>query len=1124
MRYSFILIALFILSGCADQSDTDQPAETLFALRDKSQTNLDFKNEVTDTKENNFLIYESFYNGGGVALGDINNDGLPDLYFSGNQMHDKLYLNKGNLKFLEITDKSGILKKGGWSTGVTMADVNNDGWLDIYVCKSLYDDQPGLRENELYINNKDLTFTESADKYGLNDNNRSMDASFFDYDQDGDQDLLLVNQPPNPGILSKLHGKAWLDTAYSCRLYRNDLTTFVDVSGQSGIQQRGYGLSASTADFNNDGWTDIFVANDYDSPDQLFINQGDGTFLNMVNQSMRHISYFSMGTDVGDIDNDGWTDLVVVDMVAEDNFGVKSNMSGMQPEQFWNIVNAGGNYQYMYNTLHLNSGINSHGQAEFSEIGQQAGISSTGWSWSPLLADFDNDGLKDLFVSNGIRREIRNTDALKKTDKLVQQRAMEYIKKTGSRTRPLLNDLIDLESVVDYIPVNKIPNYIYRNNGNYGFEKLTGEWGINHQSFSSGAAYGDLDNDGDLDLVVSNLNDFAFLYENQSSKISKNNYLRVKLVEGDLMNKSFFGAKVEIVVNGIRKHSEVVNARGFYSSSEPVVHFGLGESEEVEKVTVYWPDGAVSTVENIKANQELVLDKGEALNTGMRTHQNYHERAKVFVDFSKEAGIRYKHVENVFDDYAAQVLLPHKMSQFGPALATGDVNGDGLEDFFIGAAAGRAGQIYLQKQNGSFENSYTLPWFADIRSEDVGAVFFDCDGDDDLDLFVVSGSNEYPVGSEHYLDRLYVNDGRGGFSKAEAALPKIPQSGSRVIPGDYDNDGDLDLFVAGRQVPGQYPRPASSYLLKNETISVDTPIFTDATAMVAPELEDIGMVTDAVWMDYDQDNDLDLIISGVWMPVTIFENGQGKFRIKTSDTGLEEAVGWWFSLEKADIDNDGDDDLLAGNLGLNYKYKATSEEPFTVHYDDFDNNGKNDIVLGYFNFGEHFPLRGRSCSSEQVPSIKEKFTSYNKFASATLSEVYGAKLNQALQYSAKTFASKYIENLGSGKFKMHDLPARAQFAPINDVVATDVDGDGHLDIIAGGNLFISEIETIRADAGTGVFLKGNGKGNFVAVSPSESGLYLTSDIRHLGLIKIGNNDAIIAAANNDFVQVYTIKK
>ncbi len=1115
------IVASIVAPSCTQQQIERKPEKSLFLLRDKSHTNVLFNNTVEDTNVENFLIYESFYNGGGVALGDINNDGLLDIYFSGNQVEDQLYLNKGNLKFEDITTNSGILKKGSWSTGVTMVDVNNDGLLDIYVCKSLYDDRIDARRNELYINNGDLTFTESAAKYGLDDANRSMEGSFFDYDNDGDQDLFLVNQPPNPGILSKLHGKQWLDTAYSCRLYRNDFGRFKDVSQKAGIQLRGYGLSTSTTDFNNDGYVDFFVANDYDSPDQLFLNNQDGTFRNVINESMRHTSYFSMGSDVGDINNDGLTDLVVVDMVAEDNFGIKSNMSGMQPDQFWNIVNAGGNYQYMYNALHLNSGVNDFGTLGFSEIGQMSGISSTGWSWSPLLADFDNDGLKDLFISNGIRREIRNTDALKKTDVLLNKKAREYVNRTGSRIKPDLNELIDFKSVVDYIPVNKIPNYIYKNNGRYGFENRVDDWGLNHDSFSNGAAYGDLDNDGDLDLIINNLNDLAHVYENRSDEINKNNYLRIKFKDGDLKNKSFFGTKVEIVTNGISQFSELVNARGFYSSSEPIVHFGLGDVENVDKLIIYWVDGRSTIATNIKANTEVIFDINESQEgEGPVFVEN---EKKIFKNVTESSQVRYKHIENQFDDYEREILLPHKMSQFGPALATGDVDGDGLEDIFIGASAGRAGQIYLQQTDGTFKNSYTLPWFEDIKSEDIGAVFFDCDTDGDLDLFVTSG-NEYPKDSEHYMDRIYVNNGIGDFKKAKDALPKITESSSRVIPGDYDNDGDLDLFVAGRQVPGSYPMPANSYILKNETISVDAPIFVNITDQIAPDLNQIGMVTDAVWTDFDNDADLDLIISGVWMPITVLENDKGTFKNRTEEFGFADEVGWWFSLANGDFDGDGDDDYIVGNLGLNYKYKASYDEPFTVHYKDFDNNGSNDIVLAYFNFGEHFPLRGRSCSSQQVPTIAEKFPSYNQFASANLNEVYGTNLDDALQYGAKTFSSKYIENLGNGKFQLNDLPESAQFAPTNDIAVLDVDGDGNLDAILGGNLFVSEIETIRADAGVGVFLKGNGKGDFKVISPANSGLYMNYDVRHLEKITLGGKQAIVAATNGDFIQLYTINK
>ncbi|MCG2461498.1 CRTAC1 family protein [Flavobacteriaceae bacterium F89] len=1094
--------------GQAQPSNNKTNTEKLFTLLPSTQTGIDFKNTVTDTEEANSLIYELFYNGAGVAIDDINNDGLPDIYFAGNQVGDKLYLNMGNLKFKDITQAAGIMDRGGWSKGVNIVDINGDGFKDIYVCKNLFDDNPELRINELYINNGDLTFTESARKYGLNDPFRAIHANFLDFDKDGDFDLYLINQPPNPSLLSPLKGRNWLSPDLTYRFLENTTEGFKDVTAAVGLENVGYGLSSVVGDFNNDQWPDLYVTNDYEGPDFFYINNGDGTFTNKANEYLKHISFFSMGSDVGDINNDGLLDLAVVDMVAEDNYRLKANMGGMNPQEFWNIVSLGGHYQYMFNTLQLNNGADADGNLVFSEIGQLAGMSNTDWSWSALFADFDNNGFQDLYVSNGIKKDIRNTDALKNIDAYLAGIVEKYQIKDAAANLDKIREYISLDSVLAFFPSEKIPNYVFKNKGGLNFVKAAEQWGIDQPSFSSGAAYGDLDNDGDLDLVVNNVDDVAFIYENNSDKLTKNNFLNIKFTE-DNKHKSFFGTRASIYYEGGIQIGELTSARGFYSSSESLIHFGLGATKQIDSLVISWYDGGNAVLHKIKPNRTLVLDRAKLKTTEVGKPK---ATVQLFKDVTQEVGIDYLQKENSFDDFEREVLLPHKMSAYGPGLAVGDVNGDDLEDFFVGGAVGQSGSLFLQALDGTFARSGSEAYSGYPYHEDMGAEFIDADLDGDLDLYVVSGGNEYDKGIDLYQDRFYTNDGHGNFSLLKSALPRLTASGSRVFKADYDKDDDMDVFVCGRQVPGHYPEPTESYLLKNSWKETGLLRF---EKVIVTDLVDLGMVTDASWTDYDQDGDLDLIVVGEWMPVTLLENKEGSFKKVPLPNSLQNTTGWWYSIQAADFDHDGDDDYVIGNLGLNYKYKANPEEPFTVNYGDFDQNGKNDIVLGYYNYGEHYPLRGRSCSSQQIPGLKKTFPNYDTFASASLTEVYGAdQLNGSLEYKAHMFQSIALENLGNGKFKIHELPVEAQVSSINDFVVMDVDKDGVLDLILAGNMYGSEVETPRNDAGIGLFLKGNGNCSFKAIPMTESGLSLPYDVKELKSIKLGPDRAMVVGINN----------
>lgn len=1070
----------------------------LFEMVMPSKSGINFKNILEETPKSNVLTYEYFFNGGGVAIGDINNDGLEDIYFTSNMKPNALYLNQGDFKFKEIAVSAGVSCDGGWKTGVTMADVNGDGYLDIYVCFSGKGD-PEKRRNKLFINNGDLTFTDKASEYGLDDPGHTTHASFFDFDRDGDLDMYLLNH--NVTVIRGFElaaAKKGRDPYAGDRLFRNDNGHFVDISEQAGIKGNplGFGLGVTVADIDQDGWQDIYVSNDYIEPDYLYINNRNGTFTDKMTDYMQHISYFSMGSDVSDINNDGWVDIYTVDMLPEDNKRQKLLYGPENYEHFAEMVLNGFYFQNMRNMLHLN---NTDGT--YSEIGQYAGVSNTDWSWAPLFADYDNDGWKDLFITNGYYRDYTNRDFLK-------YKGDYYFQKSKAKEKA---DTFQLVSTMTSTPIH---NYIFKNNGDLTFTDKSEEWGFGTPNFSSGGSYADLDNDGDLDLVVNNQNEAASVYKNLSrERNADQHYLQIQL-SGTGKNTRAIGSKVYIYSNGKLQYFEKMSTRGFQSGVTEKIHAGLGSAKVVDSIVVKWLNGKETIVKNIAVDQLLKINQESALPNKIETKSN---RPAIFSPI--ETILPYDHVEPGYNDFKRQPLLLTMLSTCGPVLASADVNNDGREDVFVGGAEDNPGKLYIQNSDGGFEESPGFLFKEDKKCTDAYAVFFDADGDKDMDLYVVSGGyNEYKANDPLLQDRLYLNNGKGEFTKAVNALPAMLVSKSCVAAADFDQDGDIDLFVGGRVIPGQYPVAPESFLLENKGGK-----FENVISSRAKGLSGIGMITDAAWIDVNGDNWMDLVLVGEFMPIEVFINKGGKtFERATQDYFSNPLKGFWTKIITYDFDKDGDEDIIVGNFGLNTQLKASKDEPLVLTYKDFDKNGSIDPIMTCYIQGKPYPFASRDELLDQIYGMRSKFTNYASYSEAQLGNIFSkSDLKDAKVWEATTLESVYLENKGN-KFVQHTLPASAQFAPLFGMALLDYNKDGNMDIVLGGNQSSIRIRMGVIDANFGQLYEGDGKGNFTYVSQTVSGLSTTGDTKSMKVITSNGQTFLLVGVNNVGVLTYKL--
>ncbi|MHA4810033.1 VCBS repeat-containing protein [Flavitalea flava] len=1120
LRLPFVLFLLFF--AC----DHPQKNDTLFTEIPAETTHIDFRNDIRENEDYNILTYEYLYNGGGVAVGDVNGDGLADIYFTGNMTPNRLYLNKGNFQFEDVSEKAGVRGRDKWKTGAVMVDVNGDGLLDIYVCYS----GPGTdaaRANELYINQglKDgvPVFRESAKEYGLDaPGTYTTTVAFFDFDHDGDLDMFMVNHADmffNPFFnTDKL--RAQRHPRFGNRLYRNDNGHFTDISEQAHIDGSGlnFGLSVSISDVDGDGWPDIYVTNDYDERDFLYLNNHRGSFREVLTRATGHISEFAMGSEIADYNNDGKPDIVVLDMLPESNHRQKLLRGADNYDKYTLRADHGFHHQQMRNTLQLNNGVGPDSIPKFSEVGQLAGMSNTDWSWAPLLADFDNDGWKDLFISNGILRDITNLDFVKYTSGY----SMGQGEKTGNK--------VEMWKLVQDMPSTKMTNYFFHNNHDLSFTNTSADWGLTRKSISNSAVYADLNNDGALDLVINTLNDGPIIYRNNAAVMHKGHYLRLRF-EGDKPNTFGIGAKVIVQTTAGKQYQEQYLSRGFQSSVDPVMHIGCGIDSMIQSLTVIWTTGNRSVMENFRADTLLTLFEKAALppaspsilsntfNSAITKPQLAHP---VYSDITKNSGVSYVHKGSNFVDFKISPLLPYQVSRVGPCLAKGDVNGDGLEDLFIGGTNGQESALYLQTADGNFHIAGSQPWNQDKEHANTSALFFDADGDGDQDLYLVSGGADYPQGSKNYQDRFFENDGKGNFTFLPGALPAETVSGGCVRAADYNKDGKPDLFVGGKISPGLFPKAPESFLLKNNSTPGHIRFEKDADQRDST-LGSPGMVSDACWIDLNKDGWPDLVVVGAFMPVTLFENRKGKLVNQTAANGLSHSEGWWTCLSALDVDGDGDTDLVIGNMGTNNQFRASEKEPLQIYYGDFSGNGTFDPLLTYYIQGKSYPYASRDELFRELPAQQKKFSRYADYADAQIEDLLTPdQLARASIGNVRILSSICLHNEGNRKWTILPLPNYAQISMINGIVP-EPGSAGTGNLILAGNFYPFRAQLGPLDAGMGLILeyggKGNGKGEFTPLTYEQTGLYIPGDTRSLIGLKGGKHQFLVAAGYNGPVQV-----
>ncbi len=1089
LRFALVQILLTLLA-CKPQTPTD----TLFETIPPASSGIDFRNDIQEDERFNIIQYLYFYNGAGVAVGDIDADGLPDLFFVANQQPNRLYRNLGNFRFEDITERAGLLDDDAsgrrWKTGVTMADVNGDGQLDIFVCEiGPYKHIDG--RNRLYINLGNGSFEEKAADFGLDIPGYNQHATFFDMDLDGDLDcFLLRHSVHSTASYAPAERRQLRDSLAGDLLLRNDGGRFIDITQQAGIYggAMSYGLSAIATDLNGDGWPDIYVGNDFHENDYLYLNNGNGTFTEAIATAMPHTSAFTMGTDAADINNDGLIDLFSLDMKPWDIAILKAS-AGADP---WNLYAAklgvGYHYQFPRNALQIQLGRSPTNppRPRFAEIAQLAGVDATDWSWSALLADFDLDGWKDIFITNGIARRPNDLDYLRYiSNEAVQQNAS------------------DLE-LANHMPPGQVPNVAFRNTGGFFplFENASRTWGLDLAGYSNGAAWADLDGDGDLDLVVNNLGATATLHRNRAVEKGKGNWLRIQL-EGPTGNRYGIGAEVAVFSGGKMQCQQMITSRGWLSSVEPLLLFGLGSTQTIDSVRIHWPGGASQVIGPLTANYSLTLRYADASHPAEgQTSSSLVSQASLLLPPSSDAFQTLPtHREDRFTDFDMEALMPWMLSREGPPLAVADVDGDGSEDFYLGGAAGQPGQLW-RSMPGGFRPIPVPDFDADKNFEDTGAVFFDADGDGDQDLYVVSGGGAVPEGHPRLQDRLYVNDGKGSFTRSESALPALARNGSCVVVGDFDGDGAIDLFVGSRSVPGSYGIPPRSALLRNNGKG----IFEDATRQLCPACDSLGMVTAAAWLPAERL----LAVAGEWMPLTFIP-----FNARRGGAATRLAHGLWQSLYAADLDGDGDTDLLAGNLGLNTDWKASSEEPMELFVADFDGNGATEPVISWFKDGRRHPVASKDDLQARMPPLKRQFVKYSDFAAASIEEIFGEnRLSKSLRFKAEILESCWLENTPTG-FVLHPLPREVQCAPVLAFATADLDSDQLPEIIAAGNRYEVQPYIGRFDASPGWLLHNAGQGVWQAMPPGSAGLYLPGQTRSLRWLRLGSGRRLLLIARND---------